>query len=176
MSQLPLAKAGNEGTSKEKARTRSSSSATEVSQGDAGTRRGRKQEREGSGDAGKEDEAMSGDDQDNSGTTGNGERKRKRSRKGLDKKYKCLQDGCGKSYSRAEHLYRHQLNRKLFPTTASGQSINALINRYTQADIQMRLSGLSTIFRPARSLHATSGASHHAWISSPKEGQLSGQC
>lgn len=31
-------------------------------------------------------------------------RKRRRSRKGLDKKFDCPQDGCGKSYSRAEHL------------------------------------------------------------------------
>jgi len=39
-------------------------------------------------------------------------RKRRRSRKGLDKKFECPHEGCGKSYSRAEHLYRHQLNRK----------------------------------------------------------------
>lgn len=39
-------------------------------------------------------------------------RKRRRSRKGLDKKFECPQQGCGKAYSRAEHLYRHQLNRK----------------------------------------------------------------
>ena len=38
-----------------------------------------------------------------SGTDGN-PRKRRRSRKGLDKKFECPQDGCGKSYSRAEHL------------------------------------------------------------------------
>lgn len=31
-------------------------------------------------------------------------RKRRRSRKGLDKKFECPQEGCGKSYSRAEHL------------------------------------------------------------------------
>ncbi|KAH8681248.1 c2h2 finger domain-containing protein [Xylariales sp. PMI_506] len=37
-------------------------------------------------------------------------RKRRRSRKGLDKKFDCPHEGCGKSYSRAEHLYRHQLN------------------------------------------------------------------
>ncbi|ESA43081.1 hypothetical protein GE21DRAFT_6690 [Neurospora crassa] len=37
-------------------------------------------------------------------------RKRRRSRKGLDKKFECPEQGCGKSYSRAEHLYRHQLN------------------------------------------------------------------
>ncbi|KAI9645668.1 hypothetical protein NHQ30_006410 [Ciborinia camelliae] len=39
-------------------------------------------------------------------------RKRRRSRKGLDKKFECSTEGCGKSYSRAEHLYRHQLNHK----------------------------------------------------------------
>jgi hypothetical protein len=27
------------------------------------------------------------------------------------KKFKCIHEGCGKSYSRAEHLYRHQLCR-----------------------------------------------------------------
>ncbi|KFA55463.1 hypothetical protein S40293_02010 [Stachybotrys chartarum IBT 40293] len=37
-------------------------------------------------------------------------RKRRRSRKGLDKRFECSTEGCGKSYSRAEHLYRHQLN------------------------------------------------------------------
>jgi hypothetical protein len=26
--------------------------------------------------------------------------------------FKCFYDGCGKSYSRQEHLDRHQLNRK----------------------------------------------------------------
>ena len=39
-------------------------------------------------------------------------RKRKKSRKGIDKKFNCQAENCGKSYSRAEHLYRHQLNRK----------------------------------------------------------------
>lgn len=39
-----------------------------------------------------------------SGTDGGPSRKRRRSRKGLDKKFECPQDGCGKSYSRAEHL------------------------------------------------------------------------
>ncbi|EEH47119.1 uncharacterized protein PADG_03217 [Paracoccidioides brasiliensis Pb18] len=38
-------------------------------------------------------------------------KKRKRSRKGdSEKKFYCKHEGCGKSYSRAEHLYRHQLN------------------------------------------------------------------
>ncbi|KAL4892408.1 C2H2 finger domain protein [Aspergillus ambiguus] len=38
-------------------------------------------------------------------------RKRKRTRKAQpDRKFECTFEGCGKSYSRAEHLYRHQLN------------------------------------------------------------------
>lgn len=38
-------------------------------------------------------------------------KKRKRPRKiGPEKKFECKYEGCGKSYSRAEHLYRHQLN------------------------------------------------------------------
>jgi hypothetical protein len=44
-------------------------------------------------------------------------RKRRRSRKGLDKKFECPHEGCGKSYSRAEHLYRHQLNRESSAST-----------------------------------------------------------
>ena len=38
-------------------------------------------------------------------------RKKRRVVKTSDKKYDCPHQGCGKSYSRAEHLYRHQLNR-----------------------------------------------------------------
>lgn len=46
------------------------------------------------------------DNQDNSSNAEEGpSRKRRRSRKGLDKKFECPQDGCGKSYSRAEHLF-----------------------------------------------------------------------
>ncbi|KAE8376002.1 fungal-specific transcription factor domain-containing protein [Aspergillus bertholletiae] len=38
-------------------------------------------------------------------------KKRKRVRKvNTDRKFECTHEGCGKSYSRAEHLYRHQLN------------------------------------------------------------------
>ena len=39
-------------------------------------------------------------------------RKRRRSKKGVEKKFDCTAKDCSKSYSRAEHLYRHQLNRK----------------------------------------------------------------
>ena len=45
-----------------------------------------------------------GDEGHSSGPDGPS-RKRRRSRKGLDKKFECPQEGCGKSYSRAEHLY-----------------------------------------------------------------------
>lgn len=38
-------------------------------------------------------------------------KKKRRIIKTTDKKYECPTKGCGKSYSRAEHLYRHQLNR-----------------------------------------------------------------
>ncbi|KIN08271.1 hypothetical protein OIDMADRAFT_140709 [Oidiodendron maius Zn] len=57
-------------------------------------------------DAEGEGEGADGPSSGNDGPT----RKRRRSRKGLDKKFECPQEGCGKSYSRAEHLYRHQLN------------------------------------------------------------------
>jgi hypothetical protein len=60
------------------------------------------------------EESLDGDDNgdsgDNSGNPGSS-KKRRRSRKGMDKKFECPHEGCGKSYSRAEHLYRHQLNR-----------------------------------------------------------------
>lgn len=39
-------------------------------------------------------------------------RRRRRSRKDQERKFECPHPGCGKFYSRAEHLYRHQLNRK----------------------------------------------------------------
>ncbi|KAI0482534.1 fungal-specific transcription factor domain-containing protein [Xylariaceae sp. FL0804] len=54
-----------------------------------------------------------GDDRDGHSDNSDGPvRKRRRSRKGLDKKFECPTEGCGKSYSRAEHLYRHQLNHE----------------------------------------------------------------
>jgi hypothetical protein len=40
----------------------------------------------------------------NSSNSDGPSRKRRRSRKGLDKKFECPSEGCGKSYSRAEHL------------------------------------------------------------------------
>ncbi|KAF2662379.1 hypothetical protein K491DRAFT_176350 [Lophiostoma macrostomum CBS 122681] len=64
--------------------------------------RGRRRDRE-------EGDDPNGDGGDGGDVTGSS-RKRRRSRKGLDKKFECPHEGCGKSYSRAEHLYRHQLN------------------------------------------------------------------
>ncbi|OIW32225.1 zinc finger domain-containing protein [Coniochaeta ligniaria NRRL 30616] len=65
-------------------------------------------------DAYEIDNAMDGDADGNHANSSNSDggpaRKRRRSRKGLDKKFECPEKGCGKSYSRAEHLYRHQLN------------------------------------------------------------------
>ena len=55
--------------------------------------------KDGSGEGSPDDAA----DGHSSGTDGPS-RKRRRSRKGLDKKFECPQEGCGKSYSRAEHL------------------------------------------------------------------------
>lgn len=53
------------------------------------------------GGAEDEDDAL-----DNSSNAEDGpSRKRRRSRKGLDKKFECPHEGCGKSYSRAEHLF-----------------------------------------------------------------------
>lgn len=69
---------------------------------DSGETRGRRRDRDDDGDSPDGD----GDGQ------GGSSRKRRRSRKGLDKKFECPHEGCGKSYSRAEHLYRHQLNRE----------------------------------------------------------------
>lgn len=54
------------------------------------------------------DNDIDDDHADDGGDSSDGEdgpaRKRRRSRKGLDKKFECPHDGCGKSYSRAEHL------------------------------------------------------------------------
>jgi hypothetical protein len=71
---------------------------------DRGRRRSRpnNKSKESSGD-GSPMEGTEGVDGHSSGTDGPS-RKRRRSRKGLDKKFECPQEGCGKSYSRAEHL------------------------------------------------------------------------
>lgn len=75
---------------------------------DSADTRGRRRDRSDEGDTGD------GADADGQGSS----RKRRRSRKGLDKKFECPHEGCGKSYSRAEHLYRHQLNRECIHSPA----------------------------------------------------------
>lgn len=47
-----------------------------------------------------------------SGSADSNDSKRRRSRKGLNKQFECDEPGCEKSFTRLEHLYRHQLNRK----------------------------------------------------------------
>jgi hypothetical protein len=74
--------------------------------------RGRERSRDGPGGDMMEGSETSGNGQLGSNADAPTTRKRRRSRKGLDKKFECPHPGCGKSYSRAEHLYRHQLNRK----------------------------------------------------------------
>ncbi|MCJ1478237.1 hypothetical protein MMC13_006914 [Lambiella insularis] len=94
----------------EKALKSPPSSLSDGSLPDSESVRGRPQDRD-STDDGKLDDNSGEEVEDSSAKLSNGQhRKRKRSRKGLDKKYHCPQGGCGKSYSRAEHLYRHQLN------------------------------------------------------------------
>jgi hypothetical protein len=52
------------------------------------------------------DNDLEGDNRNgnSSNSEGGPVKKRRRSRKGLDKKFECPTEGCGKSYSRAEHL------------------------------------------------------------------------
>ena len=86
------------------------SSLSDVSQHDNEAARGRRQDRDRSTTTKAEDDSA----EEKEGEDVNGKpRKRKRSRKGLEKNFPCPHQGCGKSYSRAEHLYRHQLNREL---------------------------------------------------------------
>ncbi|OAX77088.1 hypothetical protein ACJ72_08617, partial [Emergomyces africanus] len=71
-------------------------------------RRGRDEERETSTSHEGHDQHDSGEPMHPQSDTA---KKRKRPRKGdSEKKFECKHEGCGKSYSRAEHLYRHQLN------------------------------------------------------------------
>lgn len=53
-------------------------------------------------------------------------KKKRRVVKLSDKKYECPHPTCGKSYSRAEHLYRHQLNRTSTPCAADASRLRVL--------------------------------------------------
>ncbi|KAM0416107.1 hypothetical protein ACHAPD_005022 [Fusarium lateritium] len=77
--------------------------------------RGRRRSRSPENDGPEQDARGEGNQDGPNGASSNSDgpgpaRKRRRSRKGLDKRFECSAEGCGKSYSRAEHLYRHQLN------------------------------------------------------------------
>jgi hypothetical protein len=74
---------------------------TEMEDKNRGRRRSRPNSKSKDGSGGGS--PNEGADGHSSGTDGPS-RKRRRSRKGLDKKFECPQEGCGKSYSRAEHL------------------------------------------------------------------------
>jgi hypothetical protein len=83
-----------------------------------------------------------------------------------DKKFECRYQGCPKTYSRAEHLYRHQLNRK-------SQLINFCdssdaFHRYPKDNISLRFPGLSEILRTARSVHSTQGTAYDSRVTTPQ--------
>ncbi|RYP12721.1 hypothetical protein DL767_011144 [Monosporascus sp. MG133] len=84
---------------------------------DEDVERGRRLSRSHDHDMDGNDSDQGGGDGDvkneNSSNSDGPVRKRRRSRKGLDKKFECPTEGCGKSYSRAEHL------RPQFPTHGS---------------------------------------------------------
>ena len=58
------------------------------------------------------DDTQGGQDVSETGPGEPPKKKRRVAKPNPDKKFDCKHEGCGKSYSRAEHLYRHQLNRK----------------------------------------------------------------
>jgi hypothetical protein len=53
------------------------------------------------------------DDQAESNPNLNSASKQRSSKNETRRRFECTYAGCGRHYSRAEHLYRHQLNRKL---------------------------------------------------------------
>lgn len=72
--------------------------------------RGRRRSRSPENDGHEQDPRGEGNQDGPNGASSNSDgpgpaRKRRRSRKGLDKRFECSAEGCGKSYSRAEHLY-----------------------------------------------------------------------
>lgn len=123
---IPDASLGSVQQNKPAARSRSSTAMPSlqeptpphnVKQEEESSDRGRRRSRSDEDDDGAVVELKNeqvGDDDQNPGNSSNSDagpaRKRRRSRKGLDKKFGCPHKDCGKSYSRAEHLYRHQLN------------------------------------------------------------------
>lgn len=106
----------------------------------------------------EDDQMEDGDNNDNSSNSDDGpNRKRRRSRKGLDKKFECPHDGCGKSYSRAEHLYalispnRSQLtpimilNSQLIPILVIDTSSTTTPSKYTNAIFRSAIGSSSDL-------------------------------
>jgi hypothetical protein len=60
---------------------------------------------------------------------GSGRQRRPRSRRDRDKRYVCDHPNCDKSYTRAEHLTRHQLNRTLPLSFSFSSSRPATVSR-----------------------------------------------
>lgn len=58
------------------------------------------------------DEARPEEDEIENVPGGRPKKRRRVAKPNPDKKFDCKHEGCNKSYSRAEHLYRHQLNRE----------------------------------------------------------------
>jgi len=106
-----------------------------------GRRRSRAQNKvkEATGDDSDGPDNANDDDGHSSGPDGPS-RKRRRSRKGLDKKFECPQEGCGKSYSRAEHLCVlpvFHLPHDSFERHAKFYKLSAPVEPYAETDIQL---------------------------------------
>ena len=84
-------------------------------------------------------------------------KRRRVAKPNAEKKFECKHDGCGKSYSRAEHLYRHQLNRRLVSTT---QGISTNYQRHSEDHFSMRLPRLQPLFRSPGPMHTTPREAH----------------
>ena len=112
-----------------------------------GEPRGRRRERDDGDEAGGNDDAEPPSS-----------RKRRRSRKGVDKKFVCPHEECGKTYSRAEHLYRHQLNRERMLSASQPDQLPLTdAVRQSEADLSVRFPGMRAYVRPAGPLHSSQG-------------------
>ncbi|KAI9678336.1 MAG: hypothetical protein M1817_006282 [Caeruleum heppii] len=98
------------------------------------TSRGRRRSREHGSEDLDEDVKMA-QSEDGAGA-GPPSRKRRRSRKGLGQKFVCGTDGCVKSYSRAEHLYRHRLNHN--PTEVYECEVADCDRKFVRKDLCVR--------------------------------------
>ena len=80
--------------------------------------------------------------------------RRPRSRRDKDKRFTCDVPGCEKTYTRAEHLTRHQLNRK---SPVSRPCVRLSVLMFRCRGLQVRLPGgtrLWKTFCPRRPSHA----------------------